>query len=110
MSEGQKELKVGIIGTGIFATDEHLPIIKQIKNLSIGGCYNRSRGKAVTFANKAGILEELVFSSLEELVESKSVDFVDAVVPVQFNLDMVELAIKHNKPICFEKPIAANLE
>lgn len=100
-------LNVAIVGTGIFATDHHLPTIQKISNITPTGAYNRTAAKAEVFAKKAGIKK--VYNSLEEAFEDDDVDFVDALLPVQFNVDAVKLAIKHNKPICFEKPIAANL-
>lgn len=103
-------LNLAIVGTGIFATDNHLPTINNIKELTPSSCYNRTKSKAETFAEKAGIAKENVFDSLEEVFESNKVDAVDALLPVQFNVDAVKLAVKHNKPICLEKPIAANLK
>ncbi|KAI5963126.1 uncharacterized protein KGF55_002918 [Candida pseudojiufengensis] len=103
-------LNLAIVGTGIFATDTHLPTIKKISNLKPIAAYNRTKSKAETFAEKAGISKEKVYDSLEEVFNDSKVDFVDALLPVQFNLDAVKLAIEKNKPICFEKPIAANLE
>lgn len=103
-------LNLAIVGTGIFATDKHLPTIANIKELTPSACYNRTKSKAETFAEKAGIKQENVFNSLEEVFESKLVDAVDALLPVQYNLDAVKLAVQHNKPICLEKPIAANLQ
>lgn len=103
-------LNIAVVGTGIFATDEHLPILKDIKELTPAACYNRTKSKAETFAAKAGIKSENVYDSLEQVFESSLVDAVDALLPVQYNLDAVKLAVKHNKPICLEKPIAANLK
>jgi predicted dehydrogenase len=103
-------LRVAVVGTGIFATDTHLPVIQSNPDIKPVAAYNRTTSKAKTFAEKAGIPESNVFEDLEAVFESKDIDFVDALLPVQFNIDAVKLAVKHNKPICFEKPIAANLK
>ncbi|KAF3992880.1 hypothetical protein FT663_00790 [Candidozyma haemuli var. vulneris] len=103
-------LNVGIVGTGIFATDNHLPVIKEISNLKPYAAFNRTESKAQAFAEKAGIDKKDVYQNVEDLLDNKSVDFVDALLPVQSNLDLVQKAIKFNKPIVFEKPIAANLQ
>ncbi|KAK6463915.1 hypothetical protein DFJ63DRAFT_311214 [Scheffersomyces coipomensis] len=100
-------LNIAVVGTGIFATDAHLPAIQNIPNLKVTAAYNRTKAKAEVFAKKSGAAK--VYDSLEEVFEDKDVDFVDALLPVQYNLDAVKLAVKHNKPIAFEKPIAANL-
>lgn len=99
--------KLAVVGTGIFATDTHLPTIQKISDLKPYAAYNRTKLKAEDFAKKAEI--NVVYDSLEEAFKDENVDFVDALLPVQFNLDAVKLAVENNKPICFEKPIAANL-
>ncbi|RCK57497.1 hypothetical protein Cantr_06757 [Candida viswanathii] len=100
-------IKLAVVGTGIFATDTHLPTIQKISDLKPYSAYNRTKLKAEDFAKKAEI--GVVYDSLEEAFKDKDVDFVDALLPVQFNVDAVKLAIENNKPICFEKPIAANI-
>lgn len=104
-------LRVGIVGTGIFATDNHLPTLQKFPELyKPVACYNRTKLKAETFATKAGIPLEKVHDSLESIFLDDDVDVIDALLPVQYNLDVIKLALKYNKPICFEKPIAANLD
>ncbi|ODQ78088.1 hypothetical protein BABINDRAFT_163114 [Babjeviella inositovora NRRL Y-12698] len=105
-----KVLNVGVVGTGLFATDNHLPNFQQSSQFKVVGAYNRTKGKAETFAAKAGLTDSQVYDSLDDIFSQKSIDVIDALLPVQFNLDVVKLAIKHNKPLSFEKPIAANLE
>ncbi|VEU22168.1 DEKNAAC103177 [Brettanomyces naardenensis] len=65
------------------------------------------RPKAEEFTKLAGISK--IYDNLEEVFEDPQVDLVDALLPVQYNLDAVNLAVKHRKDICLEKPIAANL-
>ena len=102
-------LNFAVVGTGIFATDTHLPTFQKLQNFKPVAAYNRTKSKAETFAKKAGISENKVYDSLEDTFQDPEVDFVDVLLPVQFNLDAVKLAIENKKPICFEKPIAANL-
>ncbi|ODV78118.1 NAD(P)-binding protein [Suhomyces tanzawaensis NRRL Y-17324] len=104
-----RNLNLAVVGTGIFATDEHLPNIQKIDNLTPVAAYNRTRAKAEAFAEKANIDKANVYDSLEEVFSNDKIDFVDALLPVQHNLDVVKLAVQHKKPLAFEKPIAANL-
>ena len=103
------ELKFAVVGTGIFATDTHLPTINKIPYLKPVSCYNRTKSKAETFAEKANIDSSKIYDTLEEAFKDDNNDFVDALLPVQFNLQAVELAVKYNKPLALEKPVAANL-
>lgn len=102
-------LNVGIVGTGIFATDSHLPVITALADLKPAAAYNRTKSKADAFAEKANIELDSVYEHLDDLVASSKVDVVDALLPVQHNLNVIKTAIKFNKPIVIEKPIAANL-
>lgn len=102
-------LNVAVIGTGIFATDAHLPSFQRLTDTyRLVGCYNRTESKAQAFAEKAGIKK--VYKSLEEVFQDPDVQVVDALLPVQVNVEIVKLAIKHKKPLTIEKPIAANMD
>ncbi|WPK26863.1 hypothetical protein PUMCH_004227 [Australozyma saopauloensis] len=102
-------LRVGIVGTGIFATDSHLPVIQSLPELKPSAAYNRTKSKADAFAEKASIEAAEVYENLDDIVASSKVDFIDALLPVQNNVNVIRTAIKFNKPIVVEKPIAANL-
>ena len=78
MSAENKNLKLAIVGTGIFATDMHLPTLDKFPNLTPTACYNRTKAKAETFAAKAKIDPSQIYESLEDIIETDSVDFVDA--------------------------------
>lgn len=96
------------IGTGIFATDAHLPVLKQSKWFTPYSCFNRTKKKAEVYAQKANITK--IYDSMDEAFEDPKVDLYDVLLPVQYNLDAVKLAVKNRKNICLEKPIAANLD
>ncbi|ODV95418.1 hypothetical protein PACTADRAFT_50144 [Pachysolen tannophilus NRRL Y-2460] len=110
-SKTEKPLKLGIIGTGIFAVNNHLPTFEKLPNLYLPwACYNRTKAKAEDFAVKAKISSDKIHDSLESIVSDPDVDVIDALLPVQYNLDVVKLAVKYGKPLAMEKPIAANLD
>ncbi|ODV86897.1 hypothetical protein CANARDRAFT_27261 [[Candida] arabinofermentans NRRL YB-2248] len=102
------ELNVAIIGTGIFATNAHLPALTKSKYFNPCACYNRTKSKAESFAATSSTITT-VYDNLEDAFEDPKIDLIDALLPVQFNLDAVKLAVKHKKNISLEKPIAATL-
>lgn len=84
---------VAVIGTGIFATQKHLPAIAKNKDLEITGCFNRTSAKAEAFAKeaeKAGAKSLTIYSSIDELLADPNVDSVDALLPVDQNLSIVK--------------------
>ncbi|AET37762.1 uncharacterized protein Ecym_2002 [Eremothecium cymbalariae DBVPG len=104
-------LNVGILGTGIFAKNRHLPSFQSYPDkFKVVAACNRTKKKAVEFAVTAGISEQKVYDDVEKLMQDPDVTFIDALLPVQFNLTAVEKAVAAGKPILLEKPIAANLE
>lgn len=103
-------LNVGVVGTGIFAKDMHLPCMQSYPDkFKLAAANNRTKSKAEDFAKLAGIPENKVYDTFEEILHDKDIDFIDAMLPVQNNLDAVKKAIAAKKPILLEKPIAANL-
>lgn len=104
-------LNIGVVGTGIFAKDRHLPSYQEMpENFKVVAAFNRTKAKAVEFAKIAGIPDEKVYDNIDEIMNDKDVDYVDALLPVQFNVDTIKRAIAANKPILLEKPIAANMK
>lgn len=101
-------LNVAVVGTGIFATDTHLPVLEANPDIKVVSCYNRTKLKAEAFAAKLGA--QTVYDNLDQVFADANVNAVDALLPVQNNADIVKRAIAANKPLAIEKPIAANLD
>ncbi|KAK9465994.1 hypothetical protein V1512DRAFT_264472 [Lipomyces arxii] len=104
-------VRIGLIGTGIFASTSHVPAIHSIpERLTLTACANRTVEKAKHFATEAGLPESKIYSSLTELINDPEVDAIDALLPASFSASAVKEAVAAGKPIAIEKPIAANLE
>lgn len=106
----EKILNIGVVGTGIFATDTHLPTLQALpEHFKPIAAFNRTKSKAEVFAKKAGIPEDKVYESIDEIINDPSVDVLDALLPVQYNYQTILKAVESKKPIIVEKPIAQNL-
>lgn len=104
-------LNVGIIGTGIFARDRHLPSYEEMSSdFKVVAAFNRTKSKALDFGKRAGIPEEKIYDDIDGILADKDVSYVDALVPAQFNLSTAQKAIAAGKPILLEKPIAATMQ
>ncbi|AGO10762.1 AaceriAGR403Wp [[Ashbya] aceris (nom. inval.)] len=104
-------LNVGVVGTGIFAKDNHLPVLASLPDrFRVFAAHNRTRSKAEEFAQEAAISEDKIYDTLDELLADKDVAVIDALVPVQSNVDIVRKAVAAGKPIIIEKPVAATLD
>ena len=78
--------------------------------MKVAAAYNRSRAKAENFAQVAKLDQSKVHDSLNELLKDPSVDAIDALLPVQFNLETIKKSFAAGKPVAIEKPISSNLE
>lgn len=103
-------MKIGVVGTGIFATDAHLPAFKELGTIQVAAAYNRTKSKAEKFAELASDGQTKVLESIDEIFADPNVDAVDGLLPVESNLQLVEWAVASGKPLAFEKPIAHNLD
>lgn len=104
-----KQTKVAIIGTGIFAKKAHLPSLENSPYFNPVAVYNRTISKAETFANEAKS-DLKVYKEFDDAFKDPEIDLIDVLLPVQFNLNAVEKAVEFKKNIVIEKPIAANLD
>lgn len=104
-------LNIGVVGTGIFARDGHLPVFQDHPDqFKVVAAFNKTKAKAESFAEAAAIPSNKVFDSMDALIQDPEVDYVDALLPAQFNLEIVKKCIAAGKPVQIEKPIAANME
>ncbi|KAI8977636.1 hypothetical protein BDF20DRAFT_821374 [Mycotypha africana] len=104
-------IKIGIIGTGIFAHRHHRAYQAVGKDkFEIVACCNRSKDKALAFAKELGIPESAVYTNPESLINDVNVEAVDVLLPVEFNKQIVEAVVAAGKHVMFEKPIAASLD
>lgn len=102
------KIKLGVAGCGIAAKRFHWPAIDSLDGkYEVIGVTNRSRDKAVNFAELVGGAE--IFDSYEDMLKLEELDAVDLALPIKLNPGFIEKAIKHNLDVICEKPIAPNV-
>jgi len=101
-------VKLGIIGTGSAAGRLHLPALQKMPDsFQIAAVSNRTRAKAELFAKPIGTVK--VYDDYRALLEDPEVEAVLTAVPVQVNAPILIDAIRADKHVMAEKPIAATL-
>ncbi|KAL6075032.1 Lissencephaly-1 [Balamuthia mandrillaris] len=110
-----KRLRVGVIGTGIFATNAHLPaMLRMPERFEIVAVCNRSEEKAFAYAAKAKLPEPTlglnVYQDYRQLLAREDVEAVVVALPVSFNLEVCKAALEKGKHVLVEKPIAHSLD
>ncbi len=104
----RRALNLGIIGTGLAATNLYLPAFKELKGkVRLVACANRTRSKAEAFARVAKIPR--VVDTAEELIALPEVEAVLISLPIDQQPKYVLQALQANKAVLSEKPVAPSV-
>lgn len=98
-------LKFGIIGTN-WITESFIEAAKKIDRIELTSVYSRSKAKATAFAEKFG--SPKVYTDLEQMAKSKSIDFIYIASPNSLHFEQTILFLQHKKHVICEKPIFSN--
>ncbi|KAI9744017.1 MAG: hypothetical protein M1818_002751 [Claussenomyces sp. TS43310] len=106
---------VAIIGSGIFATQEHLPAVQACPNLALKAIYSRSLKSAKALGDKAGSVDLYsddsgVGKTFSDLLSRKDIDAVTIALPIPSQPEYIEAALRAGKHVLSEKPIAGDLD
>ena len=99
-----KTVKVGIVGAG-FAAAFHLRCYRQVQGVpvEIGAIVDINKARAEDLARRYGVPK--CYEDVRYLLDDKSIQVVDLVVPNALHLPMVLEAAKAGKHIICEKPL-----
>lgn len=97
-------LKVGVFGVGHLGKF-HLNNWKEIEGVELVGFFDPNDEMAAAVESQYGLKR---FASAESLMDA--VDAVDIVAPTNFHYELCTLALRRQKHIFVEKPLAASIE
>ncbi|KAL4878838.1 hypothetical protein BJY04DRAFT_220673 [Aspergillus karnatakaensis] len=105
---------VAIIGSGIFAKEQHLPAIKAASSLTLKAVYSRSLKSAQSLAEDLNDVD--LYSddsgdgkSYADLLKREDVKAVILVLPIPAQPEYIKAALAAGKHVLSEKPIAKDL-
>lgn len=99
-----KELNWATLGCGVIANQ--LAQALQAKGRKLYSVANRTRQKAVDFAEKYGI--EKVYDNIDEVFEDENVDIIYISTPHNTHIEYLRKALKSGKNVICEKSITLN--
>jgi scyllo-inositol 2-dehydrogenase (NADP+) len=102
VSDFQRRLQVGIVGTGWVATERHIPAFKQDSRATISAILGREPGGTAATARRFRIPRS--FTSLEEFL-AEPLDVVSVCTPPGSHASLVEAAVRAGKHVLVEKPM-----
>ncbi|CAG5182842.1 uncharacterized protein ALTATR162_LOCUS10362 [Alternaria atra] len=104
---------IAIIGSGIFAKEEHLPAIQDTPSLSLKAVYSRSLKSAKALSEKLSDVElysdDQDGKTFEDLLKRDDVKGVVIALPILAQPDYIKKALAAGKHVLAEKPIAKDL-
>jgi predicted dehydrogenase len=104
-------LRLGIIGTGVAVQLLHRPALEELpERYEVRALANRTVSKAQELADQMGVPRDRVYADYEELLACDDIDVVLLALPPKLNYEVSEKALRADKHVICEKPIAASLE
>ncbi len=98
--------RVGVVGLGWIAQVVHLPILSKLPEAEVVAVCDRDKSRSRLVAEKFGV--KRVFSDPEKMMELDELDAVIVATSTDAHKDVALAALKANKPVLVEKPIARN--
>jgi len=105
-----KELRVGIIGCGAVAETCHLPAVKKISNVRVKALADVNKEQAEALAKKFKLGSIPIYTDYRQLLADSGVDIVWILTPPKLHASMVIDALRHEKHVFCEKPLATSLK
>ena len=99
-----RKFKVGIVGTGGIARNDHIPGWQTIPDVEIVAVCDIDKARAATAGQQAGTTA--VFTDYKKLMQRKEIDAVDICTPNLSHTPIVLAALAAGKHVICEKPLA----
>ena len=101
----EKKLRVGVIGVGQMGT-YHAQIYNRLPQVDLVALCEFNDERRAEVENE---FNTKVYKDYKDLLEDDQVDAVSIVLPDNIHREAVEIAVKNNKHILLEKPLAKEL-
>jgi predicted dehydrogenase len=100
-------IRVGIIGTGAWATQAHIPGFAACPGVAVVAICSRSQERGADVARSFGIPR--VYTSVQELIAAGELDLVSIVTPDDCHFAEASAAVAAGLHVLCEKPLARTL-
>ena len=108
MSSNGSVIRVGVVGCGRVAQQRHLPIIADLPGTELVAVSDLDAETREKVAEKYSLKE--IYEDYQELVVSKTLDAVMIATPTQFHAKVAVAALRADKHVMIEKPLALSLD
>ena len=108
MEPNPNKINSGLIGGGIYATSTALPILGEIKDITLDSISTASGLNSKSLSEKYNINN--LYSDYHDMLENKSTDLIFNMTRNSLHAKIVEESLLKNKNVFVEKPLALNFE
>src|SRR6478735_377193 len=99
-------VRIGVIGTGGWAADFHLPVLQSHDAAVVVAVCGRDRRRAAALADQHGV--ERVYTDYRTMIDEAELDAVSVVSPEDLHHPMVMAALRSGLHVLCEKPMAVS--
>ena len=108
MEPNPNKINCGLIGGGIYATSTALPILGEIKDITLDSISTATGLNSKSLSEKYNINN--LYSDYHDILENKSTDLIFNMTRNSLHAKIVEESLLKNKNVFVEKPLALNFE
>jgi len=105
-----KTVKVAIIGCGGIANNKHMPALKELDYINIVAFCDIIEERAIKAAKEYGVEGARVYTDYDKLLKEEEVTAVHVCTPNSSHCDISVAAMKSDKHVICEKPMAKTSE
>jgi 1,5-anhydro-D-fructose reductase (1,5-anhydro-D-mannitol-forming) len=102
-------IRYGILGFGLHAVKRLMPGFTQAQHCTVTGLWRRDQQKAQDAVRQYRQFPLRAYDSPEALCSSSEIDAIFVASPDALHLEHALIALKHNKPVLCEKPMAMSV-
>lgn len=102
-------INIWIIWTWSIADVSHVPAISELKDCKLIAVLSRNEKRGRNFLNKHNVVNGIIYTSLEDFVNDKSIDLVIICSPDWLHSEQAISCLNNGKHVLLEKPMATNL-
>lgn len=106
-STGRTCLRVGVIGSGSFAVECHIPGLQALSQVKVTAICGRNYERTRMIADQFGI--QSVYTDYRELCAQPDIEAVTIVTPNAFHAEQAVTAFQYGKHVLCEKPLARTM-
>ncbi|MDF2722270.1 MAG: oxidoreductase domain protein [Paenibacillus sp.] len=102
----QKQLRIGMIGTGGNGNAKHMPSLSKIDEVALTAFCDLSEERAREAASKFGHADCQVYTDYRKLLDNPAIDVVHISTPNHMHAEIAIAALEAGKHVMCEKPMA----